>query len=44
MMRAYRIGWNDLVVVAQMQREGVSGIYSNDEDFDLIPGIERIFG
>lgn len=44
MMRAYRISWNDLVMVAQMQREGVNEIYSNDEDFDLIPGIERIFG
>lgn len=43
MMRTYRIGWNDLVMVAQMQREGITEIYSNDADFDPIPGIKRIF-
>lgn len=43
MMLAYRIGWNDLVMAAQMQREGAEGIYSNDADFDYIPGIKRTF-
>jgi len=43
MMRAYRVGWNDLVMAAQMQREGIDEIYSNDSDFDSIPGIKRVF-
>ena len=43
MLRAYRIDWNDLVIVAQMQREGVNEIYSNDADLDIVPGIKRVF-
>ncbi len=35
--------WDDLVIVAQMIRHGVSEIYSNDSDFDRISGIRRIF-
>lgn len=35
--------WDDLVIASQMQRLGISEIYSNDEDFDHIPGIKRIF-
>jgi len=44
MMSTHRIGWNDLVMAAQMQREGIEEIYSNDVDFDRVPGIKRIFG
>ena len=35
--------WDDLVIVAQMRRLGIRRIYSNDSDFDLIEGIERVF-
>lgn len=41
--RVHKIDWEDLVIVAQMQREGVNEIYSNDADFDHMPGIRRIF-
>lgn len=44
MSRIYRIDWDDLVITAQMQREGVGEIYSNDADFDRVPRIKRIFG
>jgi len=35
--------WDDLVIAAQMNRMGIREIYSNDKDFDKIPGIKRIF-
>jgi predicted nucleic acid-binding protein len=35
--------WDDLVIAAQMKRLDVGEIYSNDSDFDAIPGIRRIF-
>ncbi len=35
--------WDDLVIVAQMRRFGVTEIYSNDSDYDKIPGIKRLF-
>jgi len=35
--------WDDLVVAAQMNRMSISEIYSNDKDFDKIPGVKRIF-
>ena len=35
--------WDDLVIAAQMKRLGIEVIYSNDEDFDLIKGIKRVF-
>jgi len=35
--------WDDLVIAAQMKRLGIEEIYSNDVDFDQIPGIRRIF-
>ena len=35
--------WDDLVIAAQMKRLDVDEIYSNDSDFDAIPGIRRIF-
>ena len=35
--------WDDLVIAAQMSRLGIREIYSNDSDFDRIPGIRRIF-
>jgi predicted nucleic acid-binding protein len=35
--------WDDLVIVAQMDRLGIDEIYSNDADFDAIPRIRRIF-
>ncbi|HDJ83807.1 MAG TPA: PIN domain-containing protein [Desulfurococcaceae archaeon] len=35
--------WDDLVIAFQMKRLGISEIYSNDNDFDKIPGIRRSF-
>ena len=35
--------WDDLLIVAQMRRLGVTEIYSNDSDYDKIPGIKRVF-
>jgi len=35
--------WDDLVIAAQMERLGLREIYSNDADFDRIPGIRRVF-
>ncbi|MEM3085870.1 MAG: type II toxin-antitoxin system VapC family toxin [Halobacteria archaeon] len=35
--------WDDLVIAAQMERLGVKEIYSADGDFDLIPGVKRVF-
>jgi len=43
LMQTYGVDWGDLVIVAQMQREGVKEIYSNDSHFDLIPNIRRLF-
>ncbi len=42
-MRVHGIDWDDLVMVAQMEREGIDEIYSNDSDFDRVPGIKRYF-
>lgn len=41
--RAPLTSWDDLVIAAQMERLGISEIYSNDSDFDNIPDIKRIF-
>lgn len=41
-MGLYRC-WDDLVIAAQMRRLGIGEIYSNDKDFDAIPGVRRIF-
>jgi len=35
--------WDDLVIVSQMMRTKVKEIYSNDKDFDKMPGVKRIF-
>lgn len=35
--------WDDLVIASQMKRSGIDEIYSNDRDFDKIPGVRRIF-
>ncbi len=35
--------WDDLVIASQMGRHGIDEIYSNDSDFDSIPGIKRVF-
>lgn len=35
--------WDDLVIAAQMRRLQTDEIYSNDTDFDSIPGVKRIF-
>ncbi len=35
--------WDDLVLASQMQRLGISEIYSNDRDFDKIRGLKRFF-
>lgn len=39
----YKIDPTDGVIVAMMVRHGISEIYSNDPDFDKVPGIKRIF-
>ena len=31
------------IITAQMKRLGIKEIYSNDEDFDKIPGVTRIY-
>jgi len=35
--------WDDMVIAAQMKRLNLKEIYSNDNDFDEIPWIKRIF-
>jgi len=35
--------WDDTVIAAQMKRLNLKEIYSNDNDFDKIPWIKRIF-
>lgn len=35
--------WDDLVLASQMQRLGVSEIYSNDTDFDKMHDLKRFF-
>ncbi len=35
--------WDDLVIASQMRRLKVERIYSNDSDFDVIEGVERVF-
>jgi predicted nucleic acid-binding protein len=35
--------WDDIVIASQMKRCGIDEIYSNDSDFDSIPGIKRVF-
>ncbi len=35
--------WDDMVIAAQMKRLNIKEIYSNDDDFDKIPWIKRIF-
>ena len=35
--------WDDLVITMQMKRLKIDEIYSNDKDFDIIPGVKRIF-
>lgn len=35
--------WDDIVIAAQMKRLDINEIYSNDSDFDGIPGLKRIF-
>lgn len=36
--------YDDYIIVNQMERVGISEIYSNDSDFDRIQGIQRLFG
>lgn len=35
--------WDDIVIAAQMKRLNLKEIYSNDNDFDKIPWVKRIF-
>ena len=35
--------WDDVVITIQMMRMSINEIYSNDTDFDTIPGIKRVF-
>ena len=38
----YPIDFEDAVVVAQMERQGVTDLYSYDRDFERVPGITRL--
>ncbi|MDK2372674.1 MAG: type II toxin-antitoxin system VapC family toxin [Candidatus Korarchaeota archaeon] len=35
--------WDDLIIAAQMKREGIRVVVSNDRDFDRIDWIVRVF-
>lgn len=39
----YNLNPTDGVIAALMAKHGISEIYTNDKDFDRIPGIKRIF-
>jgi predicted nucleic acid-binding protein len=39
----YRVDLADGIMVSLMRRSGEAEIYSRDEGFDRIPGIERVF-
>lgn len=39
----YGIDWNDCIILSQMKRSGYAEIYSNDEHFDKVGWIRRIF-
>lgn len=43
MAHQYKIGPTDGVIAATMLNHGITEIYSNDPDFDKVPGIKRIF-
>src|SRR3989338_1512884 len=43
MSHKYKINPTDGVIASTMQKHGVTEIYSNDPDFDRVPGIKRIF-
>ena len=38
----YPIDFEDAVVAAQMERQGVTDLYSYDRDFERVPGITRL--
>ena len=38
----YPIDFEDAVLVAQMERQGVTELYSYDRDFERVPGITRL--
>lgn|GEM_PF-6390875 len=35
--------WDDLIIAAQMKREGIRIVVSNDRDFDRIDWVTRVF-
>jgi predicted nucleic acid-binding protein len=35
--------WDDAIIAIQMRDLGIGEIYTNDSDFDVMPGIARIF-
>jgi len=39
----YKLSAGDGVIIATMMKHGIAEIYSNDEGFDNVPGIKRIF-
>jgi predicted nucleic acid-binding protein len=39
----YKIGPTDGVIASTMLEHGIKEIYSNDPDFDKVPGIKRVF-
>lgn len=39
----YNINPTDGIIISLMQKYEITEIYSNDPDFDKVPGIKRIF-
>ena len=37
-----RLDFEDALVVAHMERQGITDILSYDKDFDLVPGVQRV--
>ena len=38
----YSIDFEDALIVAQMERQGITALYSYDRDFERVPGVTRL--
>ena len=38
----YSIDFEDALIVAQMERQGITDLYSYDRDFERVPGVTRL--
>lgn len=38
---AYNVDFEDAIIAAQIERQGIDGLYSYDRGFDQVPGITR---